>query len=50
MHTVTEVEELEDETLDDSRRVTVTVRWTVLLCTSLSFTSHDGLQAMAVRK
>lgn len=50
MHTVVvEVEKLEEEeTLDDFDVGTVTVRRTVLLCTSLSFTSHDGLQATAL--
>jgi hypothetical protein len=51
MHTVVEVEKLEEEeTLDDFDEGTVTVRRTVLLCTSLSFTSHEGLQATAVRE
>ena len=50
MHTVVEVEKLEEETLDDFDVGKVTVRRTVLLCTSLSFTSHDGLQATAVRE
>jgi hypothetical protein len=37
VHTVFEAEEEEDKSLDeDSDKVTVTVGWTVLLCTTVS--------------
>src|SRR5690242_8776525 len=50
MHTVVEEEEEEeeeeevDETRDDDGE-DVTLCWTVLLCTSLSYTCHNGLGA-----